>query len=86
MPTATLRNLGGSVIVAVPKKILSLVDLRAGSQVQISVRQGCVVVKPKKRPQYTLSELLANTRKTHLFNPRRDRDWLSGGPAGKEAL
>jgi antitoxin component of MazEF toxin-antitoxin module len=54
--------------------------------VQISVRQGCVVVKPKKRPQYTLSELLANTRKTHLFNRRRDRDWLSGGPAGKEAL
>jgi antitoxin ChpS len=86
MATVTLRNLGGSVVIAVPKKILSLVDLRAGSQVQISVEQGRVVVEPKKRPHYTLTELLANTRKSDLYNRWRDRAWVSGGPVGKEAL
>ena len=37
MATVTLRNLGGSVVLSVPKKILSLVDLGAGSRVQVSV-------------------------------------------------
>jgi antitoxin ChpS len=86
MATVTLRNLGGSVVMAVPKKILSLVDLRAGSQVQISVEKGRLVVEPKKKPRYTLTELLANTRKSDLYNRRRDRAWVSGGPAGKEVL
>ena len=33
MTSVTLRNLGGSVVLAVPKKILDLVDLDAGSKV-----------------------------------------------------
>ena len=37
MASATLRNVGSSVVLAVPKKILSLVDLQAGSKVKVSV-------------------------------------------------
>lgn len=86
MATVTLRNLGGSVVIAVPKKILSLVDLRAGSRVRISVEKGRVVVEPKKKPQYSLAELLAKCRKSDLVNRPRDGAWLKGGPAGREAL
>jgi antitoxin ChpS len=86
MATVTLRNLGGSVVMAVPKKILSLVDLRTGSQVRISVEKGRVVVEPKKKPRYTLTELLAQCRRSDLVNRRRDRAWLEGPPVGKETL
>jgi antitoxin ChpS len=86
MATVTLRNLGGSVVMPVPKKILSLVDLRAGSQVQISVEKGRVVVEPKKKPRYTLTELLAQCRRSDLAPRPEDRAWLSGGPVGREAL
>jgi len=86
MATVTLRNLGGSVVMAVPKKILSLVDLRAGSQVEISVEKGRVVVEPKAKPHYTLAELLAKCRRTDILNRRRDRAWLDSPPVGKEIL
>ena len=49
MTTVTLRNLGGSVVMAVPKKILSLVDLKAGSQVRIGVENGRVAIKPRNK-------------------------------------
>ena len=86
MSTVTLRNLGGSVVMAVPKKILSLVDLHAGSEVEISVEKGRVVVEPKKKPRYTLAELLAKCRRSDILNRKRDRDWLDSPPVGKEVL
>jgi antitoxin ChpS len=86
MATVTLRNLGGSVVVAVPKKILSLVDLKAGSQVRIGVKNGRVVFEPETKPHYTLAELLAKSPRKALKPSRKDREWLSGGPVGKEAI
>jgi antitoxin ChpS len=86
MSSVTLRNLGGSVVLAVPKKILSLVDLHAGSQVEISVEKGRVVVEPKPKPHYTLTELLAKCRRTDILDRRRDRAWLDSPPVGKEVL
>ena len=86
MATVTLRNLGGSVVMAVPKKILSLVDLKAGSQVRIAVENGRVVIEPRAKPHYTLAELLAKSPRNALKPSRKDREWLSGGPVGKEAI
>jgi antitoxin ChpS len=86
MAMVTLRNLGGSVVVAVPKKILSLVDLKAGSQVRIGVEHGRVVFEPQTKPRYTLAELLAKSSRKSLKPSREDREWLNGGPVGKEAI
>ena len=58
MATVTLRNLGGSIVMAVPKKILSLVALEAGSQVEVSVENGRPIVEPVKNRRYTLAKLL----------------------------
>lgn len=86
MATVTLRKLGGSVVMAVPKKILSLVDLKAGSQVRICVKNGCVVMEPWAKPHYTLAELLAKSPRNALKPSRKDRQWRGGGPVGKEAI
>jgi antitoxin ChpS len=86
MATVTLRNLGGSVVLAVPKKILGLVDLRAGSKVEVRVEKGHLIVAPKEKPHYTLGELLARCRPSDLKPRRRDRAWLDSAPVGKEEI
>jgi antitoxin ChpS len=86
MATVTLRNLGGSVVMAVPKKILNLVDLHAGSKVQIRVEKGRLVVEATKKPKYTLAELLSQCRPSDLKPRQRDRSWLDSGPVGREQL
>jgi antitoxin ChpS len=86
MATVTLRNLGGSIVMAVPKKILSLVELGAGSKVQVTVEGGRLIVEPEKRPRYELAELLSNCRRSDLAPRRRDRSWLNTGPVGREEL
>ncbi|MGH8562546.1 MAG: AbrB/MazE/SpoVT family DNA-binding domain-containing protein [Gammaproteobacteria bacterium] len=55
MPIATLRSVGGSVVMAIPKRILDLVHLRSGSQVNIDAQDGKLIVAPKKKPRYTPS-------------------------------
>ena len=86
MATVTLRNLGGSVAVVVPKRILRLVDLKAGAQVRIAVENGRVVIEPRTKPHYTLAELLAKSPRNALKPSRKEQEWLSGGPVGKEAI
>jgi hypothetical protein len=43
-------------------------------------------IEPQTKPRYTLAELLAKSRRTALTPSRKDRQWLSGGPVGKEAI
>ena len=86
MASVTLRSLGGSVVMAVPKKILSLVHLDAGSTVELSVKNGRLIVDPGKKPQYTLAELLSRCRARDLAPRREDEPWLRSGPVGRELL
>lgn len=44
---------------AIPKSMLELVNLHSGSQVNIDVRDGRLIVEPKIKPRYTLAELMA---------------------------
>jgi len=84
--SVTLRNLGGSVVMAVPKKILSLARLDAGSTVNLSVENGRLIIEPREKPQYTLAELLSRCRPADLAPKRKKRSWLRGGPVGREML
>jgi antitoxin ChpS len=65
MPIATLRSVGGLVVMAIPKRILDLVHLQSGSQVNIDVQDGKLIVEPKKKPRYTLTELMAQCDLSH---------------------
>lgn len=86
MATVTLRNLGGSVVMAVPKKILGLVRLDAGCTVELSVENGRLLVDPSPKPRYTLAELLSRCRPGDLAPRRADKRWLRDGPAGREII
>ena len=83
MLTSTLRNWGGSVALPIPKKVLAMAQLGAGSEVEITVESGTIVISPVRKQAFSFSDLLAEHRKLKL---PRDDAWLNTGPAGDELL
>ena len=85
MPNVTLRAVGGSVVVALPKPSLQQLNLRAGSRVRVDVDRGKVTLTPISKPRYTLVELL--TQCDFKKRPsREERAWQSARPVGKEII
>lgn len=83
MPTATLRTVGGSVVMAIPKRLLELVNLQTGSQVNIDIQHGNLIVAPLKRKRYTLGELLAQCDNTRPLSAQ-ESEWLDAPAVGLE--
>jgi len=83
MPTATLRSIGGSIVIAIPKRLLEMVQLQAGSKVEINVEQGHLVVIPQKKKRYKLSDLLTQCDPS-LPLTVEERDWLEMPAVGLE--
>lgn len=57
MATATLRTLGGSVVLAIPPSFLESLRLTVGSKVEIDLSGDCLTLKPARK-RYTLAELM----------------------------
>jgi antitoxin ChpS len=85
MHTTSLRKVGGSVMLAVPPAILDLLHLAVGTRVGLVIDQGRLVVEPKRRPRYSLDELLAQCDDSAEVGDE-DRGWLDDEPVGRELL
>lgn len=83
--TAVLRKVGGSVMLAIPPALLDVTKLTAGRQVEVTVEGGRLVIESRKRPSYTLDELLAQCNRS-ARRSTQDRQWLDAGPVGNELL
>ena len=83
MSTATLRRVGGSVVMAIPKRLLELVNLQVGSQVDIDVQEGRLVVAPQRKPRYALADLMAQCDLS-LPLDAAEREWLDTPDIGAE--
>ena len=81
MHTATLRAVGGSVSVTLPRQMLRALGLSAGSSVAVAVEDGRLVLSPS-RPRYTLAELLAGMKPGDMPTAP---GWGDSRPAGREA-
>ena len=86
MPTATLRRVGGSVMVAVPPDYLARTGLGPDEVVTWEIDGNQLVMRPTvARPHYTLAELLAQCDRTKPRS-RRDREWTTGVSVGRELI
>ena len=83
MSQATLRTLGGSVALTIPKKLLESVGLGAGDRVSVAIDRGRIVVEPVKRPKYRLADLLAQCKGKRFVI---DRDWEQAPRVGREVI
>lgn len=88
MHTATLRNVGGSTMLALPPSLLNMLDLKAGVMVGISIEEGHLVINPISRPTYTLEQLLSMSVDTVVGTPvsPQEREWLDAPAIGEELL
>ncbi len=82
MLIATLRNVGGSVMMAIPKPLLDGLGLTANTKVGLSVDHGRLIVEPQTKLKYTLAELVAQC---DLSAPIAcDTTWEDLSPIGRE--
>ncbi len=82
MTIATLRKIGGSTCITIPRVFLERLELDAGAIVDISLDGSGLRIEPQK-PNYKLGDLLAATPvSTELTE--EDRQWLDAEPVGKE--
>ena len=81
MHTATLRAVGGSVSVTLPRQMLRTLGLAAGASVAVTLENGRLVLSPA-RPRYTLDELLAGMRAGDMPTAP---GWADAPPVGREA-
>ena len=85
MSVTNLRKVGGSIMLAVPPSILSLLNLEPGSSVDVAVDKGRLIIEPVKQPTYTLEELLAQCKPSLEKTPEEEM-WINGASVGKELL
>ncbi len=74
MLTATLRKVGGSVMLSVPPSILEALHLFTGATVGLCVEHGRQIIQPQPRRGYRLADLLAQCDPS--AEPPDDRAWL----------
>jgi len=73
-------------MVAVPRPLLHLVNADVGTDVDIAVESGRIVLAPVVRHQrHTLEELLAQCNFGSPMSPE-ERDWVDESAAGGELL
>lgn len=81
---ATLRKWGGAIAVSLPKKVLAMLGLRAGAQLEVRVAEGNIVLTPARR-RCTLERLEKEQRaleRTMGGHPM-DKEWLDGSARGR---
>jgi antitoxin ChpS len=84
MITSTLRAVGGSVMMAIPKTLLDGLGLEANEKVQLSIEGNRLIVEPRPQPKYKLADLLAECDPSAA--PHKDKDWDEAPPVGREVL
>lgn len=85
MLTTTLRNVGGSVMFAIPKAILESLHLQANTSVGLSVSDGRLIIDPTPRPRYSLSQLMAQCDLAAEIDTQ-SAEWLDDAPTGREEI
>ena len=74
-----VQKWGNSLGLRIPRAFAEEAGVEAGSDVDLSLRDGALVVKPARRRTYRLTELL---EKVTARNRHREVD--TGGPLGRE--
>lgn len=77
----TVQTWGNSLAVRIPAALANQLSVTAGTEVNLSVSDGTLLVKPAKRQKYRLSELLKNCRPSQLhgetdFGPAVGREFI----------
>ena len=77
--TSQIQKWGNSLALRIPKAVAEQVGLKQSSEVEVSVRDGQIVIKPVPASQFNLASMLAQITPENLHG---ETAW--GDPQGKE--
>jgi antitoxin ChpS len=85
MLTSTLRTVGGSVMMTIPKAVLEVLGVGANDKVVLHIDAGRLMVEARPRPKYALAELLAQCDASADASDALG-DWDAAEAVGREAV
>lgn len=74
-----IRKWGNSLALRIPNSVAKEMQVREGSEVELTVEKGSLAVKPAKKPKLSLARLVKGIT---AENSHPEIDW--GAPVGKE--
>jgi antitoxin MazE len=78
---AAIQKWGNSLAVRIPSKLANQLRVTAGTQVEISTKNGSILVTPRRRKQYSLREMLRKIK------PENVHELIEFGPdVGREVV
>lgn len=75
-----VRQWGNSLAVRIPKAFAIESGLQASTEVELTIRDGKIILTPVEKPSYTLEALLEGVTDDNLHD-----EWDSGPSVGGEA-
>jgi antitoxin ChpS len=86
MATSTLRTVGGSVMMTIPKPVLEELGLSANAKVDVTAEDGrLVAVVTQAKPKYTLEELIAQCDLDEPWS-EEELEWTNAPSVGREII
>jgi len=84
---ASVEEVGGTMVLALPADIVDMVQLKAGSSVDVGINEGALVVMPARTgSRYTLEELLDKSDPRAFDRTAEDEEWFNAPPVGRELI
>ncbi len=83
MATVAIRRSGGASIVSIPKSVLGSMGLDVGSELELTVENRTIVMKPRAK-ELTLDDILVGCTPELLAMTEEEREWHDMPPAGEE--
>jgi len=82
----SIQKWGNGAAVRLHRALLKQIDSGVGGTLEVEVVDGGLLLKPVKKPEFTLDELLATCTSESVRLDDEDREWLDAPPVGKEAF
>jgi antitoxin ChpS len=87
MDVLTIRKVGGSLMVALPKAAAEQLGLQDKQRIAFEIKKGRIVLDPKVyvRPKYKLADLIAECDADAPI-PEEAQEWLDAPSVGSEIV
>lgn len=77
--TTTVQKWGNSLALRIPSSLAKDIHLHRGSEVEVAVVEGTMVIKPKGRRKFSLNQMVKGITSS---NRHKEQDW--GSAQGQE--
>ena len=84
MAQSSLRAVGGSVMVTIPKSLMESLGLAVNDKVVLKLNGDALEIRPVTKPKYTLEQLLAQCEPDAA--DITDKNWEQANPVGREII